>query len=157
MVTVPWSKRSFWNDPGHCLWITGGEQMRITKYGLMIDQQRYTLIKESAVNYAADELTTDTQLWQMFNDLYKLNQLAEEHVYLVAFTNKGRPLGVFEVSHGSGSASFLQPREVFMRLLLAGASAFAIAHNHLVIVHFRIRISKSPGSWRKPGRWWGFR
>jgi hypothetical protein len=36
--------------------------MRITKYGLMIDQQRYTLIKESAVNYAADELTTDTQL-----------------------------------------------------------------------------------------------
>ncbi len=104
--------------------------MRIIKYGLMIDQQRYTLIKESAVNYAADALTTDTQLCQMFNDLYKLNQLAEEHVYLVAFTNKGRPLGVFEVSHGSGSASLLQPREVFMRLLLAGASSFAIAHNH---------------------------
>ena len=78
--------------------------MRIIKYGLMIGQQRYTLIKESAVNYAADALTTDTQLCQMFNDLYKLNQLAEEHVYLVAFTNKGRPLGVFEVSHGSGSA-----------------------------------------------------
>lgn len=105
--------------------------MRITKYGLMIDQQRYTLIKESAVNYAADALTTDIQLCQMFNDLYKLNQLAEKHVYLVAFTNKGRPLGVFEVSHGSGSASFLQPREVFMRLLLAGASSFAIAHFHL--------------------------
>lgn len=104
--------------------------MRITKYGLVIDQQRYTLVKESTVNYAADALTNDGQICQMFNDLYKLNQLAEEHVYLVAFTNKGRPLGVFEVSHGTGNSSLLQPREVFMRLLLAGASCFALAHNH---------------------------
>lgn len=104
--------------------------MRITKYGLVIDRQRYTLVKESAVNYAADVLTTDSQICQMFNDLYKLNQLAEEHVFLAAFTIKGRPLGVFEVSHGTGNCSLLQPREVFIRLLLAGASSFVIVHNH---------------------------
>ncbi|WP_160304520.1 JAB domain-containing protein [Otoolea muris] len=104
--------------------------MRITKYGLITDQQRYFLIKESAVNYAVETLTTGSSLYKMLNDLYRLNQLAEEHIYLVGFTNRGRPLGVFEVSHGTGNVSLIQPREVFMRLLLVGASSFAIAHNH---------------------------
>lgn len=104
--------------------------MRITKYGLMIEQQRYTLVKESAVNYAADALTTDAQICKMFTDLYKLNQLAEEYVYMAALACKGKVLGIFEVSHGTGNSSLLRPREVFMRLLLAGASSFVVIHNH---------------------------
>lgn len=104
--------------------------MRITKYGLMIEQQQYILVKESTANYAVDALDTAAKICQMFNALYKLNQLAEEYVYMVALTCKGKVLGVFEVSHGTGNSSFLRPREVFMRLLLAGASAFVVIHNH---------------------------
>lgn len=104
--------------------------MRITKYGLMIEQQQYMLVKESAVNYAADELDTAAKICKMFNDLYKLNQLAEEYVYMAALACKGKVLGVFEVSHGTGNSSFLRPREVFMRLLLAGASSYVVIHNH---------------------------
>lgn len=96
--------------------------MSITQYGLVIDQKKYVLVKESTVDYAVDMLTTDAQLYQMFSDLYRLNQLAEEHVYLIAFTSKFWVLGVFEVSHGTGSFSLLQLREVFMQLLLADAS-----------------------------------
>lgn len=44
--------------------------MRITKYGLMIEQQQYMLVKESAVNYALD---TAAKICQMFNDLYNSN------------------------------------------------------------------------------------
>lgn len=104
--------------------------MTIIKYGLMIEQQRYTLVKETAVNYVTDALTTDAQICQMFNDLYKLNQLAEEYAYMAALTCKGKMLGVFEVSHGTGNYSLLRPREVFMRLLLAGANSFVVIHNH---------------------------
>lgn len=104
--------------------------MRITKYGLMIEEQRYTLVKESAVNYTSDALTTAEQICQMFNDLYKLNHLAEEHAYMAALACKGKILGIFEVSHGTGNTSLLRPREVFMRLLLAGASSFVVIHNH---------------------------
>ena len=59
-----------------------------------------------------------------------MNQLAEEYVYMAALACKGKVLGVFEVSHGTGNSSFLRPREVFMRLLLAGASSFVVIHNH---------------------------
>lgn len=104
--------------------------MRITRYRVETDQQRYMLVKESTVNYEADSLMTDEKLCRMFNDLYRLNRLAEEHVFLVAFSNKGKPMGIFEISHGTGNMSLVQPREVFIRLALIGASSFALVHNH---------------------------
>lgn len=37
---------------------------------------------------------------------------------------------MFEASHGTVNASFVNPREIFIRLLLVGASAFVVSHNH---------------------------
>ena len=35
-----------------------------------------------------------------------------------------------EISHGAVSASICNPREIFIRLLLCGASTFVMIHNH---------------------------
>lgn len=61
---------------------------------------------------------------------FELHQRAEEYVYLISLDIKCRPLGIFELSHGSYNCSFLMPREVYIRALLSGAVAIVLAHNH---------------------------
>lgn len=41
-----------------------------------------------------------------------------------------KPIGLFELTHGSVNASQLGTREVFVRLCLLGASSFVVVHNH---------------------------
>ena len=105
--------------------------MRITKYRTELDANRHNiLVKESAVNYACDKLDTPSAIAQMFNSVFGLDHMAEEYVYLAAFTTTCRVLGVFEVSHGTVNTTPANPREIFIRLLLSGASCFAVCHNH---------------------------
>lgn len=105
--------------------------MRITKYRTGLDMGRHNvLIKESAVNYTCDRLDSPPAIVQMFNDVFCLNSMAEEYVYLTAFSTAYKVLGVFEVSHGTVRTATANPREIFIRLLLSGASCFVICHNH---------------------------
>lgn len=105
--------------------------MRITKYRTGLDSGRHNvLIKESAVNYACERLDSPAVIVQMFNDVFGLNSMAEEYVYLTAFSTAYKVLGVFEVSHGTVRTAAANPREIFIRLLLSGASCFVICHNH---------------------------
>ncbi len=105
--------------------------MRITKYRTELDADRHNvLVKESAVNYACDRLNTPDAIVQMFNNVFGLDHMAEEYMYLVAFSTAYKVLGVFEVSHGTVNLTFASPREIFIRLLLSGASCFVVCHNH---------------------------
>lgn len=105
--------------------------MRITKYRTGLDSGRHNvLIKESAVNYVCDRLDSLFVIVQMFNDVFDLSSMAEEYVYLAAFSAAYKVLGIFEVSHGTVRTTTANPREIFIRLLLSGASCFIICHNH---------------------------
>lgn len=105
--------------------------MRITKYRAGINSKRHNvLIKEFAVNYVCERLDSPAVIVQMFNDIFSLSSMAEEHVYMAAFSTAYKILGVFEVSHGTVSTTLASPREIFIRLLLSGASCFVICHNH---------------------------
>lgn len=105
--------------------------MRITKYKTELNESRHNvLVKESATNYNADNLNNPELIANMLNDCFNMNRLAEEHLYLIALNTKAKPLGVFEVSHGTANASMVNPREIFIRLLLVGASSFVVSHNH---------------------------
>lgn len=105
--------------------------MRITKYRTELNEHRHNiLVKESSCNYNIDCLTSPQKVFQLLNDLYGLNQLAEEYLYMIALSTKHKPLGIFEVSHGTLNSSLVNPREIFIRLLLTGASDFILAHNH---------------------------
>lgn len=102
--------------------------MRITEYKIEVPN---VLVKSSSTNYkVAGNITSPQQMAQMMNELFGLSRMAEEHAYMAALDCKGKLLGVFEVSHGSVNMSIVNPREVYMRALLAGASAVLVCHNH---------------------------
>jgi len=66
----------------------------------------------------------------MLNEAFRLNRKAEEYVYLLAFSTNQKLLGVFELSHGNINSSIVDPRDIFIKLLLCGAAGFIVAHNH---------------------------
>lgn len=66
----------------------------------------------------------------MMRDVFHADRKAEEYVWLIAANTKMKPIGLFELTHGSVNASQLGSREVFVRLCLLGASSFVVVHNH---------------------------
>lgn len=105
--------------------------MRITTYRAELNADRHNvLVKESAVNYPCDKLDNPSSIVAMFNSAFGLSHMAEEYVYMIAFSSAFKVLGVFEISYGNINSSFIGSREVFIRLLLSGTANFVICHNH---------------------------
>lgn len=48
----------------------------------------------------------------------------------LSLDTKCKVLGIFEVGHGTVNACLLHTREIMIRNVLCGASAFIVAHNH---------------------------
>lgn len=106
--------------------------MRITKYTALLDTDRKPmLVKEDSKNCPEiSRLDNPQKIFEMINLVYHTQALPEEYVWVLALDQKNHPVGIFEVSHGTVNASVVTPREVFMRLLLCGATYFVLIHNH---------------------------
>ena len=104
--------------------------MRITSYDVQLNGRLNVLVKEKAVNYAIDQFTLPDTIVSMFVDLFNINKKAEEHLYLLALDTKSHPIGVFLLTKGTVNMTVLNPREIFVRLCLCGATGFVILHNH---------------------------
>lgn len=105
--------------------------MEIIQYRTELNEKRHNiLVEEHACTYQMENFTNPEKFVKLLNDVYRLNRLAEEYVYIVALSCKNEPLGVFEVFHGTAVSAQLNPREVFIRLLLVGATGFLLTHNH---------------------------
>lgn len=74
--------------------------------------------------------STPEEIVNMLNAAFDAEHLAEEHTWAVAFNTQLKPIGIFELSHGTVNASLLSPREIMIRLCLCGAVTFIMAHNH---------------------------
>lgn len=110
----------------------GGVHMRITTYKTELNADNLnTLVKEKSCNCTGVKtLNNPSLIAEMFNVVFRLNRQTEEYLYMLALTTKGKPLGVFEVSHGIVDATICNPREIFIKALLCGASGIVIIHNH---------------------------
>ena len=106
--------------------------MRITTYKTELSTDNLNiLVKEKSCNCTGIEtLNNPSLIAEMFNVVFRLNKQTEEYLYMLALTTKGKPLGVFEVSHGIVDGTFCNPREIFIKALLCGASGIVIIHNH---------------------------
>jgi DNA repair protein RadC len=106
--------------------------MRVIKYNVGIDESlKNVLVKESSTNYPAfEKLDTPGKIVEVLNSLYHADTLAEEHLWLVVCDIKMKPIGFFEVSHGTVNSTLSNPREIFVRILLCGGSNFFLLHNH---------------------------
>ena len=94
------------------------------------DDYKISLVKERSLAYNGGNVTEPRKAVRLMTELFCMDRLAEEYVYAISFTAKQRPLGVFEVTHGTINVSLCNPREVMVRNLLCGASCFMLFHNH---------------------------
>ena len=106
--------------------------MRVVEYGLEQNLEGHPcLVGEKEVDFNSKDWTlNEIGIAKLLCEGFRLTYKAEEFVYVVAFSQSGRILGVFQLSHGVVSSALVGKREIMIRLLLVGASCFAIAHNH---------------------------
>ena len=105
--------------------------MNIAKYRVELDENRHNiLVKESDLDYDGRCMDDPTAVADLLKNNFRLHMQAEEHIYMVALSSGCKPLGIFEVSHGWVNGAYVRPREIFIRLLLVGASGFILCHNH---------------------------
>lgn len=105
--------------------------MRITTYKTKLNEDKHNiLVKEKSTNYNTEGLTSPESIFNMMNKVFDMQNLAEEYLYMIACNSKQKVLGVFEISHGTVNASLINPREIFIRALLCGATNIILTHNH---------------------------
>ena len=51
-------------------------------------------------------------------------------MYALAVDSKNNIISVFNISHGTVNTAYMNPREIFIRLLLCGATSYVVLHNH---------------------------
>lgn len=106
--------------------------MKVVEYTVMLDSYRKDVL--SVINVYiyndSDTLSSPENIRRLLNKLYYADKLAEEYAWLLALDAQTIPKGIFQISHGTVNSSFLSPREVFLRLLLCGATSFVVVHNH---------------------------
>lgn len=109
----------------------GGHSVRITTYRTKLDKNQHNiLVKENACNCPIDSLNNPQSVAEMLNTVFRLSRQAEEYVYMIALNTKGKPLGVFELSHGTVKQSICSTRDIFIKALLCGATGIILAHNN---------------------------
>lgn len=107
--------------------------MRITKYTTKINREtmRTELVKEKAVNYKAYKKLSNPQLIvNALNDLFDMQNMAEEYIYMLTLNTKSDITGIFEIAHGTIDSCITSPREIFNKALLVGATGLILVHNH---------------------------
>lgn len=103
----------------------------IITYRIEMDEKRHPfLVAEKTIEYSITCIDSPERAVNLVNSIFRLNHLAEEMVYMIAMDFKCKILGIFNVSHGTVNKTICNPREIFIRALVSGASSIIIIHNH---------------------------
>lgn len=84
-------------------------------------------VREIPIHEALD---MPKKIVKFFREEYDIDQLTEEYVYILAVNQSSKMLAVFELTHGTSTSSIISARDIFVKLCLAGATAFLMIHNH---------------------------
>ena len=105
--------------------------MIIPEYVIVKNEDFRPMLKlKQTYEWDWDGLETCTDLVNMLIDCFDINKLAEEYMFVAAFSATSEFLGIFNVAHGSCKEVYVGRREVFIFLLLIGAVQFVLVHNH---------------------------
>jgi len=89
------------------------------------------LVKEGKEQYNVDEKITNPETAvKIVNEVFDLENKAEEEMIMITLDTKNKPTGLFRISKGTISASMVHPREVFKRAVLHNANSIMLFHNH---------------------------
>lgn len=106
--------------------------MGVIEYELLLDEEKKpVLVKKNSEFSDADEfLDSPSKIAQMFMVGCNAEYLPEEHIWMLALNVKCKPIGMFEVAHGTNRNCMTSPRELFVRACVSGCDCIVVAHNH---------------------------
>lgn len=107
--------------------------MRVTTYSTKLTcEGKAILEKEISVNCPNIDRIFNNPLKanQFARDFLEMDRRTEEYVYMLCLNTKKAMTGVFEITHGTVNRSYLSPREVYQKALLANAVGIILIHNH---------------------------
>lgn len=96
----------------------------------IITEARIHLCKEREIPYVASVLTDAEKVAELMFNLFEMEYLADEYVYMLGFDAGCRLLGIVEISHGCACESICRPRELFQAALLMNAEGIIMVRNH---------------------------
>ena len=106
--------------------------MTVNEYNTKLNELRHPILAEGR-KYTIDgrrRYSNPLLIAELAGNVIGLKDAAEEYMYVLAFDTKNHLLGLFEISHGTVNASLASAREIYMKLLLLGATYCIITHNH---------------------------
>lgn len=100
------------------------------QFQLMLNEERLPYLQEIGEKICEDIIVTEPYHLYEIAQHMQMSDLAEEQIVLVTLTSSGKPTGCSVISKGTRNASMINQQGIFTRLLLLGASQFAVMHNH---------------------------
>lgn len=106
--------------------------MKIQKFDVVLDEDGKNILKENFLTEYTGVMDASRPEWiaAVMNGVFGLSEKAEEYMYLICVTSGCRPIGFFELAHGTHNAALVGVREIFIRALLCGAAGIVLVHNH---------------------------
>ena len=106
--------------------------MRITQRELLVRENGIAYLSDvMSKNYTREKtLNTPTEIVNLMNDMYNLQNKAEEFLYLIVMNTKCKPISIFEITHGTINASLTDKRGIMLKTLLSNGASIVLVHNH---------------------------
>ena len=104
---------------------------KIREYIMVKDKFSHAKLEEIGCYDYYGELKYTNDIYYMLTKSFKMDSLLTEVSYVIAFDHKKMPKGICKVGQGGLGETPTPMQSVFTFLLLAGASSFVVAHNHI--------------------------
>ena len=107
------------------------ETNKIREYIMVKDNFSHAKLEEvGCYDYNGNLKYTD-HIYNMLNDVFRMDSLITEVSYVVGFDHKKIPKGICKVGQGGLSETPTPMQPIFTFLLLTGSSSFIVVHNHI--------------------------
>ena len=87
-----------------------------------------SVVSES--DHVIDAIRTSKDVYDVMNELFQIDDLAEEYIYVLSLDARNYIKGVFELGHGSSTQCLSSVRDAYKMVLLSGGSHMILVHNH---------------------------
>lgn len=104
---------------------------KIREYIMVKDNFSHAKLEEVRCYDYCGELKYTDHIYDMLNKAFRMDSLITEVSYVIAFDHKKMPKGICKVGQGGLGETPTPMQPIFTFLLLAGASSFVVAHNHI--------------------------
>lgn len=105
--------------------------MRIKEFIMIKDEHNFPKLKQDRYYEWQGNLQYMSEIHRMLNDIFLMNKRTCEVAYVVALDHSKMPKGVCKIGHGGSDSTNVPLENLFTFLLLSGANAFVVVHNHI--------------------------